>query len=116
MCQGVYVEIRGRLGDSVSFLTIWVSKNPTQVVRFGTRHFSPLSHPAGSLINYFINRRNKWMRDFVFSHTRKSYLVTKLLMTFKPLCPEPFFIIPSLPKFPKHDPFFMWVNTLNFIL
>lgn len=57
------------------------------------------------------------MKDFVFSDIRKSYLVTKLLMTFKPLSPEPlFFIIPSLPKFPKHDPFFMWVNTLNFIL
>lgn len=40
-------------------LTTWVLENPTQVVRVGTKLFSPLSHPADFLVNYFIHRKNK---------------------------------------------------------
>lgn len=113
--------VPGRSGDNwetqFPSLTTWVSENLTQVFRVGTRHFSPLSHPAGSLINYFINRKNKWDERFCFSDIGEELFSSKVVDDIQAPGSEPlFFILPNLPKFPKHDPFFMRVNTLNFIL
>lgn len=77
------MEIRGQLGGSVSFFNH---------VGFGeSRHFSPLSHPADFLVNYFINRKNKWDERLCFSDIGEELFSSKVVDDIQAPGSEPLF-------------------------